>query len=191
MAGFMQNNQFNNGSNMNVEKRRENFAVGKVHGDNAKLDVSVWTPATGTRVLFTITQAIGKDPTTGSVSYEQRQPKDMPRFFMNMDITRAFIEVTKGVDPSTLNFTLDAGKSKLTVVGSASNVQMKIETPDKGFREITLGATNVGGKYIHTGFLNLINFVEFGFLKGMTQKLDPEEFGMAVNGNNNSDDTPF
>ena len=64
-------------------------------------------------------------------------------------------------------------------------------TEKAGTRTITLDGINCGNTTINAAFLNLISFIEIGFKKALTQKLDPDEFGMVVDSESNSEDAPF
>ena len=154
------------------------------------MEITTWNADTGTRAILCITRAIGKDPDTGASTYEQKKPSELPRFFMNADLLRAFIERCDGKDPSTISFVMDRGKSgKLTVEGSEANVKMTIESAKSGTRSITIGAINLGGSYVHAGFKNMIDLMKVAHKKALYSKIDMDEFAVALpNGN---EDEPF
>ena len=191
--GFQPNNNFNNmNSNQGGEKKKTNFRIGKIWGADGQLDVSVWVADTGARRILSIKSAVGKDPSTGNNVYEQKMPNELPRFFMNIDLLRAFIEaIEQTPDVGSVNLVLDkGGNNKLTVVGQATSIKLTIDSPKQGSRTITFESTPVGSKNIHASFKNLVEYLKIGYKKALTAKLDPDEFGLAV-GSNESDDTPF
>ena len=191
--GFTTNNNFNN-TNQNGEKKKTNFRLGKIWGSDGQLDISLWVADTGVRAILSIKSAVGKDPSTGANVLEQKMPNELPRYFMNMDLLRAFIEVAdKTTDPGTLNIVLDKGAAgKLTIVGQGNSIKMTIDSQKQGSRTITFDSVAVGSTNVHASFKNLIEYLKIAYRKALTNKLDPDEFSMAVNGdNNNGDEAPF
>lgn len=187
---FVNNNFNGNNCNQQSDKPKTNFKLGRIWGDDGKLDISTWNADTGTRIIIGITRAIGKDPDTGAATYEQKKPNELPRFFMNADRIRAFIERCDGADPSTINFTMEGSGSKLIVQGCETNVKITIESQKQGTRTITIGAVNLGGVYVHAGFKNMIDLMKIGHKKALYSKIDPDEFAVAL-GSANDDNTPF
>lgn len=190
---FQTNNNFN-GNNQNGEKKKTNFRIGKIWGSDGQLDVSVWVADTGARTILSIKSAVGKDPSTGNNVYEQKMPAELPRFFMNLDLSRAFIEAVEAVqDLGSINFVIDKGQNnKLTVQGQGGSIKMTIDSPKQGSRTITFEALQVGSMTIHSSFKNLVEYIKIGYRKALTNKLDPEEFGMAMNtDDSNNDDLPI
>lgn len=186
---FVSNNNFNNGNQS--DKPKTNFKLGRIWGDDGKLEISTWNADTGTRAILCITRSIGKDPDTGAATYEQKKPNELPRFFMNADYLRAFIERCEGKDPSTINFVMDRGSNgKLTVQGCETNVKITIDSQKQGSRTITIGALNLGGVYVHAGFKNMIDLMKIGHKKALYSKIDPDEFAVALN-TTNDESEPF
>lgn len=191
--GFTTNNNFNN-TNQNGEKKKTNFRLGKIWGSDGQLDISLWVADTGVRAILSIKSAVGKDPSTGANVLEQKMPNELPRYFMNMDLLRAFIEVAdKTTDPGTLNIVLDKGAAgKLTIIGQGNTIKMTIDSQKQGSRTITFDSVAVGSTNVHASFKNLIEYLKIAYRKALTNKLDPDEFSMAVNGDNsNGDEAPF
>jgi len=188
--GFTQNNNFNN-ANQNGDKKKTNFRLGKVWGSDGQLDVSIWLADTGVRAILSIKSAVGKDPSTGANVLEQKMPNELPRFFMNMDLLRAFIDVVDSTpDLGGLNIVLDKGPSgKLTIAGQTNSIKMTIDSQKQGSRTITFDSIACGNKNIHASFKNLVEYLRIAYKKALTNKLDPDEFGMAVNGD--GEDAPF
>mgnify|MGYP004643404433 CR=1 FL=1 len=194
---FQTNNNFNsmNNASQGGDKKKTNFRIGKVWGSDGQLDVSVWIADTGVRTILCIKSAVGKDPSTGNNVYEQKKNSELPRFFMSVDILRAILEaIEQTPDISSVNFCIDkGGNNKLTVIGQGNSIKLTIDSPKQGSRTITFDATPVGSKNIHASFQNLVEYFKIGYKKALFAKLDPDEFALAVGGNDNesSDDTPF
>lgn len=191
--GFQSNNNFNNSNNQNGDKKKTNFRIGKIWGSDGQLDVSVWVADTGARTIISIKSAVGKDPSTGNNVYEQKMPNELPRFFMNVDLSRAFIDAVEATpDLGSINIVLDkGGNNKLTVIGQGNSIKLTIDSPKQGSRTITFESTPVGNNNIHASFKNLIEYIKFGYKKALTNKLDPDEFGMVVGSDDSNDDQPF
>lgn len=191
--GFQTNNNFNNTNNQNGDKKKTNFRIGKIRGSDGQLDVSVWVADTGARTILSIKSAVGKDPSTGNNVYEQKIPNELPRFFMNADLSRAFIEAVESTpDLGSLNMTIDkGGNNRLSIVGQGNSIKLTIDSPKQGSRTITFDSTSVGSKNIHASFKNLIEYIKIGYKKAITAKLDPDEFAMAVGSDDSNDDMPI
>lgn len=191
--GFQTNNNFNNTNNQNGDKKKTNFRIGKIWGSDGQLDVSVWVADTGARTILSIKSAVGKDPSTGNNVYEQKMPNELPRFFMNADLSRAFIEAVESTpDLGSLNMTIDkGGNNRLSIVGQGNSIKLTIDSPKQGSRTITFDSTSVGSKNIHASFKNLIEYIKIGYKKAITAKLDPDEFAMAVGSDDSNDDMPI
>ena len=85
--GFINNGGFNNvnQNNNGEQKKKVNFKMGTVYGDDGTMDIGIWTSDSGVFAIFTIKQEVGKDPSTGKGVYETKPPKELPRLFMNRD----------------------------------------------------------------------------------------------------------
>ena len=190
---FQMNNNFNNSNNQTGDKKKTNFRIGKIWCSDGQLDVSIWVADTGAKTILSIKSAVGKDPSTGNNVYEQKMPNELPRFFMNADLSRAFIEAVENTqDLGAINIVLDkGGNNKLTVVGQVNSIKMTLDSAKQGSRTITFDATPVGSKNIHASFKNLVEYIKFGYKKALTNKLDPDEFGMALGSDESNDDLPI
>ncbi len=188
---FNTNNNFNNSNQNGGEKKKTNFRLGKIWGSDGQLDVSIWAADTGVRAILSIKSAVGKDPSTGANVFEQKMPNELPRFFMNIDLMRAFIDVANNTtDLGSVNMVFDKGAAgKLTITGQGSSIKMTIDSQKQGSRSITLESVAVGNTNIHAAFRNLVEYMKIAYKKAITNKLDPEEFGMAVG--NDDDDLPI
>ena len=191
--GFQTNNNFNNTNNQNGDKEKTNFRIGKIWGSDGQLDVSVWVADTGARTILSIKSAVGKDPSTGNNVYEQKMPNELPRFFMNADLSRAVIEAVESTpDLGSLNMTIDkGGNNRLSIVGQGNSIKLTIDSPKQGSRTITFDSISVGSKNIHASFKNLIEYIKIGYKKAITAKLDPDEFALAVDSDDSNDDMPI
>lgn len=191
--GFQPNNNFNNSNNQNGDKKKTNFRIGKIWGSDGQIDVSVWVADTGARTILSIKSAVGKDPSTGNNVYEQKMPNELPRFFMNLDLSRVFIEAVEHTpDLGSINMVIDkGGNNKLSVVGQGNSIKLTIDSAKQGSRTITFESTSVGPMNIHASFKNLVEYIKIGYKKALTAKLDPDEFGMAVGSDDSNEDQPF
>lgn len=189
--GYNNNNGANNGGN-GEPKKKSNFGIGRIYGTDGTVDVSIWkSEKGGCYCIINTKAAVGKDPSTGANVYEQKMANELPSVFMPLDIAKAFLMATKNTEPSTLNISIDTGRgSKLSVVGSPADVKVTIEN-NKGSRSVTLPAVNVGSATVHANFENFISYIEFGYKKCLTNKLDPSEFAMVTNEDENSTEVPF
>lgn len=185
---FSPNNSFNNNTTNSGEKKT-NFRIGKIWGSDGQLEVSLWIANTGVRAILRIKSAVGKDPSTGATVLEQRKPNELPGFFMNIDVLKAFIDYVATVtDYGSMSFSIDKGNNnKLTVIGQGNTIKMTIDSQKLGSKTITFDSIAVGNKNIHAAFMNLIEYIKICYKKALTNKLDPDEFGMVV-GSSSSDD---
>ena len=190
---FANNNSFNN-SNQNGEKKKTNFKIGKLWGSDGILDVSVWVSDTGVKTILAIKAAVGKDPSTGANVFEQKMPNELPRFFMNMDFTRALVSAIDATpDLGSLNVSLVkvGGSDKLTIVGQGNSIKMTIDTQKLGSRTITFDSIACGNKNVHATFETFVEYLKIAYRKALLNKLDPEEFGMAVGSGEDTEDLPI
>lgn len=191
---FNPNNNFNNTNTNGGDKKKENFRIGKVWGSDGQLDVSIWIANTGVRAILRIKSAIGKDPSTGANVLEQKMPGELPGFFMNVDLLRAFIDHVGTIsDFGTMSFAIDkGGNNKLTIIGQGSTIKMTIDSAKNGSRTITFDSVAMGSKNIHAAFINLCEYLKIAYKKALTNKLDPDEFAMAVGTtSDDGDDLPI
>ena len=173
---FNNNNNFNNsGNNQGGDKKKTNFKIGKIWGADGVLEVAVWCADTGVRSILSIKSAV--------------------RFFMDAALMNAFINgISQVSDMGTVNFAIDKGNNnKLTVMGQGNQIKITIDHPKCGSRTITLDSVIINGKPIHANFNILVEYLKIAYKKALTNKLDPEEFGMVTGGDNNGEDesVPF
>lgn len=197
-GNFNQNNN-NQGGGQEGIKPKSNFRVGKIYGSDGICDISIWKSEKGGGVygILSIKSAVGKDPSNGGNVYEQKMTSELPSIFLNAELLRAIVEYTKNKEVSTIDMLIDTKRnSKLTIKGSAAEVRMTIENQKTGSRTITIPAISVGMDMVHANFLNMIDFIDICLKKAIRNKLDPNEFGMVVGGDESSegssaDDSPF
>jgi hypothetical protein len=196
MAGFQQNNFSSQTTSGDTQKKRTNFPVGKIYGTDGQLSVSVWnSDKGGVYAIMGIKSAVGKDPSTGGNVYEQKMSGELPSIFMNTEILRALIEAMKDTKPENVAINIDTQRgSKMTINGSGASVKITIENQKTGTRTITLDSTPVGMTSINASYMNLLYMLNICFKKAINNKLDPDEFAMAVASSSdegNNDETPF
>ena len=187
---FNNNNNFNNSGNQGGEKKKTNFKIGKIWGSDGVLDITIWLSDTGARTILSIKSAVGKDPSSGNNVFEQKMPNELPRFFMAANVMNAFIEsVATTPDLGAINFCIDKGNNnKLTVQGQGNSIKITIDSAKQGSRTVTLDGIIVNGKCNHADFKILVDYIKICYKKALTAKLDPDEFGMVVAGDNSSED---
>lgn len=196
-GNFNQNN--NQGGGQEGSKPKSNFRVGKIYGSDGICDISIWKSEKGGGVygILSIKSAVGKDPSNGGNVYEQKMASELPSIFLNAELLRVIVEYAKNKEVSTIDMLIDTKRnSKLTIKGSAAEVKMTIENQKTGTRTITIPAISVGMDMVHANFLNMIDFIDICLKKAIRNKLDPNEFGMVVGGDESSegssaDDSPF
>ena len=174
------NGGYNNNQQQTGEKKKTNFKIAKVWGSDGCMDVTTWVADTGVKTILSIKSAVGKDPSTGANVYEQKMPNELPRFFMNIDPLRAVIDALDGVPVEQINLVYDKGHGdKLTIVGSATNVKITIDSAKNGSRSMTIDSFNLNGKNVHAAFANFVEYLKICYKKSLFNKLDPDEFGMV------------
>lgn len=164
------------------QKKKSNFRINRVYGSDGQIDVSVWnSDKGGCYTILSMKAAIGKDPTTGSNVYEQKMSGELPSICMNSEILFALLEAVKDADPATLNASVDTKRgAKMSIVGQGTSIKITVDNTKTGSRTITLDAVPVGTKNIHANWELLKKFLSIGLSKSIHNKLDPEEFAMAV-----------
>lgn len=189
---FNNNNFGNSGNNQGGDKKKTNFKIGKIWGADGVLEVSVWVADTGVRSILSIKSAVGKDPSTGNNVLEQKMPNELPRFFMDAPLMNSLFTCVNALDIGTANIVIDKGNNnKLSIVGQGNQIKITIDSAKCGSRTITLDALVINGKAIHGHFNTLIEYLKIAYKKAITNKLDPEEFGMATGDNGEDETVPF
>ena len=190
--GFINNGGFNNvnQNNNGEQKKKVNFKMGTVYGDDGTMDIGIWTSDSGVFAIFTIKQEVGKDPSTGKGVYETKPPKELPRLFMNRDKMCLLYHAMQHFDkPGEANFVMD-GNSKLKVEGLGNKVKLTI-TDKIGERSITFSAFTLGNFVDYPQWTVIKEMLKIAFRKSLINKLDENEFGAAINSSNDDEDSPF
>ena len=199
---FNVNNNFNNNQgamNNNADKKKTNFRIGKLWGSDGQLDISIWVAQSGVFTTLTIKSAIGKDPATGVNVLEQKMPGDLPRFYMSISLVKALLQCIDSYTPeeiARINFEFDKDQKggKLSIIGDGNVIKMTIDSKkQQGARTITFDPISAGSKNIHATFLVFCEYMKIAYKKALYNKLDPDEFAMAVGGgsDNDNDDMPI
>lgn len=192
------NNAQNNNANPNQPKEKRSWRVGKdnLRTSTGKIQVGLYesqfkTPYCSVQIMT----AIGKDPTNGSVTYENRPPTEIPSVLISHELLEAIIDrctdktrPTKDseffpnwIDPTTINETIDCGyNSKIQIIGSPSEVKVRVENKDGQDRSCT-----ITGIPLSTGvnfamwrmFLQRLYYV-LSYMR--TAGIDPEKFSAAM-----------
>lgn len=190
---FMNNGGFNN-SNNGGDKKKSNFRVGKLYGDDGIMDISVWKSDTGIFTIISIKSSVGKDPSTGAPVYEQKAPNELPRVFLNGSKLCTLIEAMTKNDPAKANFTLD-GRSKLVFQSTNGAIKITINDAKNGDRTITFKSVTCADATIFAEYSMMIEYLKMCYRKMLTNKLDPEEFAVVINGGNDGsatdEESPF
>lgn len=216
---FNQGN-FNSNSNNGQQTEKKSWRVGKdnLRTSTGKIQVGLYesqfkTPFCSVQIL----NAIGKDPSTGSVTYENRPPKEIPSVLISHELLEAIIDrftdksrPTKDsdffpnwVDPASVNETIDCGyNTKIQFTGSASDMKIRVENKDGQDRTCTIVGIplSTGANFaLWRMFLQRLYYV-LSYMR--VAGVDPDKFSAAM-GNatgitmtentdtTNDGDTPF
>jgi len=185
-----QNSGFNNQNSSSGEKKKTNWPVGRLFCSDAVMNLSIWNSDSAVYTIFAIKEARGKDPSTGANIYEQKMPNELPRVFMNPEALRGFIEGAKALDITT-NTTVQVPQkngSKITITTNDSQVKITLETQKQGSRTATFEPVPFGATKVNAQWKNMLTLLDIAMKKALFAKLDPEEFAMAMGGNNGDGD---
>ena len=184
-TGFGQNNG-------GETKKKSNFNIGRLRSDDGVMNIGVWNSDKGsTFVTVNIKSAIGKDPSTGSVAYEQKMSGELPSAVINMECLYGTIMALKATKPEEANLKLNFGKSSMTFVGSSNGVKVTIESA-KGTRSMTFAPMPVGSMTVYPTYDLFVEYLEIGMKKIKYQKLDEDEFKNVLTASGENDpDSPF
>lgn len=179
---FQNSNGFNNqNNNASGEKKKTNFPVGRLWGSDAIMNISIWNSDSAVYTIFSIKQAVGKDPSTGANVFEQKMPNELPRVFMNSDYLRALLTALKKADANNVNIAISPKHgTKMSIVGNNGQVKITVETEKQGSRTITFDPISCGSSNVNAAWFNMMELLDVAMKKALYAKLDPEEFGTAV-----------
>jgi hypothetical protein len=197
MAFMQSNNGFNNFNNNggNGNGERKSFPIGRVYAADAQVDVGYYVSNSATWTTVSVKQSIGTNPSTGSASYEQTHPQQLPSVMLSAEFATAFLDATADDSKtSTLNFKLNLGgpqHSSLTVIGSPSSVKITL-AGDRGERSATFEAIPLGDYNSFASWKLLRQYVQAAYKKSLTHKMSAEDAALATGSSNESDDeAPF
>ena len=192
------NNNGNNGFGNNQQSdEKHSWRIGKdIYANDSRFSVGLFESGYKTPFCsFQILVSIGKDPTTGRASYEQRPPQDIPSVLITHENLEALIDVltdktrpTKDreffpnwIDPTNVNLTLDCGyNSKLVITGSPTEVKFHIEKEGKGERNGTLTGIQIGNSINFATWRILLQKLYYVLAYMSCAGIDAEKFSAAM-----------
>lgn len=196
---FSQNNNFNGNNQQNGEQKpKENFNIVKIYATGGRVNLSMWTPSTGSKGIIRIEQSVGKDPSTGADIFENRMPSELPGFFLNQEDANVINEVISRTAPDYTNLNLDkykkANGDTISIVNTGNAIKLDIHSEKKGDRTATFSGVQVGSSMIFPGFITFARGMKLIATKIFTDKVSDPAFDKAfdaMNGEENSEDSPF
>lgn len=183
---YQGNNGYNQGGNQDGEKKKTNFAVGIIKGNDAKMNVSIWKSDKGSiYTVMRVTAVAGKDPSTGMPVYVQKMSNELPAVYLDNTKVKLLVSVLSDALANNklgeLSGTIDCGKSKLTIAGSGSSIVFTIDNQKTGPGTITIPATQVGSKNYYDQIEVLIDILDkICYNKGLYNRLDENEFANVM-----------
>ena len=190
------NNAQNNNAGQPAEKKSWRIGKDNLRTSTGKIRVNLYeseykTPFCSIQIL----SAIGKDPTSGVVTYENRPPKEIPSVLITHELLEAiinrFTDKTRNtkdseffpnwVDPSTVNETIDCGYgTKIQFVGSASDMKIRIENKDNKERECTITGISLSNGIDLPMWRMLLQKMYYVLSYMRTAGIDPDKFSAAM-----------
>lgn len=190
-GSFNQNTTTNNPSG---EKR--SFKVGKdIMCEDAKLGVGMYESTKGYPFASVMVTRGIKDPQTGQLVFQQRLPQETPSVLITHENLEAILDMftdktraskdrdffPNWIDPTNLNVSFDCGyNSKISFVGSATNVKVSVFKEGKGEGTATLGAIPVGDTYNFALWRIMLQKLYYVLVYMNSSKLDREKFGDII-----------
>ena len=184
---FFQSNQNNGGGNNqnggNTQKK--NFSVTTIKGEDGRLNIAVWkSDRGGVYVVMNIAGAAGKDPTTGAILYESKQPNQLPSMYLNQENANTLyvaFQSQKSRGPVTIEpFEFKCGRdNKLTIAPDGSNIKMTLESPNVGPRTITFKGIPIGSTIANGNWEVLLKTFGKAVNKVTYNRMDPNEFNLG------------
>lgn len=181
---------------------KKNFRIGRIYAADSKVEVGMCTTQKGGfYITLSITSGV-KNPATNQISYENTPPMERPSMLLNATQAAAILRAITNKDGSvkapseiggTLILDMPAVDSKLTLTPSGNNITMTLDSQKRGTRTSAFIPTNLGFAEINGNWEVFVKYLKIGYAKLITNKLDPEEFKMAVASvsDEGSDDMPF
>ena len=181
-GGYNNNNNQNNNSGA---PEKSNFNVGRMWGKHptdagkvAVLDVGIYASKYAVFASFAIKYEMGK-LSNGQVQFEAGLAKDNPSSLLNAEQLTGLITLLDHIeqkDVPSLNLCIDSGKSKFSIVGSETQVQITVSN-DKGTKSITFDAMPAGVMNIHSSLELLKKYLIIIQKKQLSYRLSPDVFG--------------
>ena len=192
-------NNSNFGNNNSNPGEKKSWRIGKDFvSSDAKFSIGMYESAyKNAFCTIQIMASIGKDPTTGTVAFEQRPPQEIPSIMLSHEMLEALIDhftdknrtcndrqfFPNFVDPTNLNETIDCGRgSKITFVGSPTSVQIKISREGSGERTGTLNAIQLSNSVNFASWRIILQKMFYVLSYMNTVGIDAEKFSAAMGG---------
>lgn len=195
-----QQNGMQNMQPTQTDGEKKSLRIGRIYAIDSKIDVGMCRTAKGGfYVTISITSGV-KNPATGQTSYENGTPMERPSMLLNAPQCAAILKAVTSKDgsikaPSELSapIMLDSGvDSKMTLTPMGNSITLSLDSQKRGSRSATIPAINLGSGEFNGAWEVFMKYIEFGYLKLVTNKLDPDEFGnvnIVEDASNN--DVPF
>lgn len=192
---FMQSNQGFNSNNTGDTKKKSNLQVAKIDTEDGRLTMTVWrSDRGGIYLVMSILKAVGKDPTTGRVLYEQKMPNEVPAIYLarkGADSLYECVNMQNVQGDATLRCQVKSDRGDLlTVEPRDGGLYLMIENTKTGVAGMTFKPVPCGVANIHADWKMLRDMVAVAVHKLKYDKLDPEEFNVN-NKDMNDEDSPF
>lgn len=177
-GGFNGNNGFNNGGNnapFNTsapgpavdDNLGKNKNIGRVYASDGIIDFAIWFTDKGPKLTITTRIKTGQDPTNGSILYEQKQPKELARFYMNLEEIRRMLdgfELCENEKYENVNFNITKAENNLmSFTGDGTNIKLFIATPKNGTRTINFEPVSIGPCNSHASFKMFVAYLKAAY----------------------------
>lgn len=192
------NNNFGNNVGNAQQTEKSNWRIARIFGKNpndtskaAVLEIGLYKSQYSMFATLSVRYEMGRD-SKNRIQFETGLNKENPSVLLapeSVSTVLLLCDIVKR-DPSVvsnLTFMHDTGRSKLDIKGSDTSTVFTV-TNDIGSKKIQFDATPAGFTNIHGCFSALENALKVVQKKQLTAKLDPDEFGIN---NDNDEDSPF
>lgn len=187
--GSYGNNNFNN-NNQTGDKPRTNFRFGRIKQTDGTIEFAVWVSDYGITAKMVIKQAVGKDPSNGSILYENKSPVELPTAYLDREKMRQFIEILEQNNYQNINFGMSGMNNSFQVASDGNNFKITItNTKNNDTRSITLEGTNINGKVINAPMMTIVSWMKLAYKKSLTCRVEDLVADSAQEGSN--EEAPF
>lgn len=177
---FQQNNQFPSGNNQmgGAQKKKTNFSIRTIWGNDGRMDISIWTADTGPKVVLSVKQYVGKDLDKGTNIVEQKMPNELPNIYLNPRFVRGLWQFIEKADPSTISGALewkrnDGSVDKSIIFGNENGkATITLTSANKGTRKMTFDTVSFGGNQFHSDWEEFKAAIGICLEKITTLKID-------------------